>query len=297
MTVRGNLPAQITTFIGRQAVLADTEALLGKARLVTLVGASGAGKSRVAVETGRVLAEAEAFQHGVWRVRLADLKDPALLARTVATELRIVDNSPAAGLGRLVESLHDKHLLLLLDNCEHLLEAVRHLVHHLLRDCEGLTILTTSREPIGVYGEHLLRVPPLSEDEAVRLFLDRAPAEVDLAEAGAVCRAVDGLPLAIELVAAAGIAPIDALESATLERVFEWAAHHCTDEERRLWALLSVFPRTSTTPRPRRWRVRTCWSRCPRWFAGRSWWPRRVRSPARPATGCWTPSRGSAPVC
>ncbi|WP_052685084.1 ATP-binding protein [Lentzea aerocolonigenes] len=263
MTVRGDLPAQTTTFIGRRAVLAETGALLGKARLVTLVGAGGVGKTRIAVETGRAVARAGAFQHGVWVVPLADLKDPALLARTVAAELRIVDNSPDAGLGRLVESLYDKHLMLVLDNCEHLLEPVRRLVHHLLRDCEGLTILTTSREQLGVYGEHLLWVPPLGED-AVQLFVERAEAagaalsEVDLSEVGALCRALGGVPLAIELAAArlAEMSLKDVLEQlglpagdahgaarhVTLERAFEWSARHCTDEERLLWAALSVFP-------------------------------------------------------
>ncbi|MDX3655852.1 LuxR C-terminal-related transcriptional regulator [Streptomyces sp. ID05-26A] len=239
MTVRGTLPAQTTTFIGRAGVLADTEALLRRSRLVTLTGPGGAGKSRIAVETGRALADA--FQHGAWRVRLADLKDPAALVRTVTSELRIVDNSPEAGLGRLMESLHDKHLLLVLDGCEHLLEAVRHLVHHLLRDCEGLTILATSREPLGVYGEQQSPVGPLSVDEAVELFLDRA--EAAGSTDAALCRAVERLPLAIELLAAA---PADEVphqpEPATLEQVLEWAARRCTDEERRLWARLSVFP-------------------------------------------------------
>ncbi|MFS8098567.1 LuxR C-terminal-related transcriptional regulator [Lentzea alba] len=267
MTVRGNLPAQTTTFIGRRAVLAEAESLLSKARLISLVGAGGVGKTRIAVETGRTMARAEVFRHGVWVVSLADLKDPALLARTVAAELRIVDNSPDAGLGRLIESLYDKHLLLVLDNCEHLLEAVRHLVHHLLRNCEGLTILTTSREQLGVYGEYLLRVPPLDED-AAELFLERAEAagatllEEDLTEVVALCRALDGLPLAIELAAArlAEMSLTDVLSQlgrrfdllvgdshgpahhVTLERAFEWSAHHCTDEERQLWGTLSVFP-------------------------------------------------------
>ncbi|SFR20461.1 Predicted ATPase [Lentzea waywayandensis] len=245
MTVRGNLPAQTTTFIGREAVLAETEALLGRARLVTLAGPGGMGKTRIAVETGRALAQA--FQHGAWRVRLRDLKDPAALARAVATELRIVDNSPEPGLGRLVESLYDKHLLLVLDDCEHLLEAVRHLVHHLLRDCEGLTILATSREPLGVYGEQLLRVPPLSVDDAVLLFEERAEVAPDLADVTALCEAVDGLPLAIELLAAqpAGVVLSEVFrqpEPATLEQVLEWSARQCTDEERRLWARLSAFP-------------------------------------------------------
>ncbi|GAB2844555.1 ATP-binding protein [Lentzea nigeriaca] len=234
MTVRGNLPAQTTTFIGRRAVLAETEALLGRARLVTLAGVGGVGKTRVAVEIGRAVARAAAFQHGVWMVPLGELGDPALLARTVAAELRIVDNSADAGLGRLVESLYDKHMMLVLDGCEHLLEPVRHLVHHLLRDCEGLTILTTSREPLGVYGEHVLRVPPMADD-AVELFLERASAEN--------APALDGLPLTIELVAAW---PADLRAQfagdVTLEQALEWSARHCTDDERRLWAALSVFP-------------------------------------------------------
>ncbi|HEX8865258.1 MAG TPA: hypothetical protein VF821_06325, partial [Lentzea sp.] len=250
MTVRGTLPAQTTTFVGRRAVLAETRALLGKARLVTLVGVGGVGKTRVAVETGRAVARAEVFQHGVWLVPLAGLQDPALLARTVAAELRIVDNSPGAGLGRLVESLYDKHLMLVLDGCEHLLDAVRHLVHHLLRDCEGLTILTTSREQLGVYGEHLLWVPPMGE-EAVELLAERAEAALDdLTAAEALCRALDGVPLAIEL-AAAGLAEMSLTDvreqlgerqRVTLEQTFEWAAKQCAEEERQLWATLSVFP-------------------------------------------------------
>lgn len=246
MTVRGNLPAQTTTFIDRRAVLAETEALLGKARLVTLVGAGGAGKTRIALEFGGAVGRAAVFQHGVRVVSLADLRDPALLARAVAAELRIVDNSPDAGLGRLVESLYDKHLMLVLDHCEHLLEAVRHLVHHLLRDCEGLTILATSREQLGVYGEHVLRVPSLSVDDAVRLFSARAEAG---AEVAVLCRALGGLPLAVELVSAGlgEMSPAEVLgelgaEGVALERVLEWAANRCTGEERRLWAALSVFP-------------------------------------------------------
>ncbi|GHH50724.1 ATP-binding protein [Lentzea cavernae] len=245
MTARGDLPAGTTTFVGRRTVLADTGALLRRARLVTLTGPGGVGKTRVAVETGRALAQA--FQHGAWRVRLGDLQDPAALARTVTTVLRIVDNAPEPGLGRLVESLHDKHLLLVLDNCEHLLEAVRQLVHRLLHDCEGLTILATSRVPLGVYGEQVQRVPPLDGDDAVRLFLDRAEMAPERAEVAALCRAVDGLPLTVEVLAAqpGGAVLSEVLhhpEPATLEQVLEWTAQQCTDDERRLWARLSVFP-------------------------------------------------------
>jgi predicted ATPase/DNA-binding CsgD family transcriptional regulator len=242
MTVRGDLPPQTTTFIGRRAVLAETEALLRRSRLVTLAGAGGAGKTRIAVETGRALARAGAFQHGVWRVRLADVHDPAVLSRVVAAELRIVDNSPEAGLGRLVEALYDKHLLLVLDGCEHLLEAVRHLAHHLLRDCEGVTVLATSREPLGVYGEQLQRVPPLGLDDAVELYLDRAEVPPGSADVATLCQAVEGLPLAIELLAASPAEAVLSHQPATLEQVLERVARQCTDEERLLWAQSSVFP-------------------------------------------------------
>jgi non-specific serine/threonine protein kinase len=252
MTVRGALPAQSTTFIGRPAVPAGTRALLGGSRLVTLLGAGGVGKTRIAVETVRAITAESAFQHGVRLVPLAGLEDPALLARTVAAGLRMMDNSPETGPARLVEALYDKHLLLVLDSCEHLLDAVRHLVHHLLRNCEGLTILTTSREQLNVYGEQLVRVPPLTVDEAARLFLDRAKAagatltDDDLPEVEALCEAVGGVPLAIELAAArlAEMSSTDLLKKwdASSQRVFEWSAQHCSDEERELWATLSVFP-------------------------------------------------------
>ncbi|MFD5825792.1 ATP-binding protein [Lentzea sp. NPDC060358] len=249
MTARGDLPAQTTTFVGRQTVLADAAAHLGRARLITLAGVAGVGKSRVAAEIGRAAAGAGSFQHGVRQVRLGDLGEPALLARTVAAELGIVDNSPDSGFGRLVESLYDKHLLLVLDHVDHLLEAVRHFVHHLLRECEGVTVLVTSREPLGVYGESVVRVPPLG-DEALKLFLARAdvaPAEETLPEVKALCQAVGGLPLAVELVAARGPElsagqVLDELGTGALDDVLEWAARHCTDEERRVWAALSVFP-------------------------------------------------------
>ncbi|SDG92866.1 Predicted ATPase [Lentzea fradiae] len=246
MTVRGDLTAQTTTFIGRRTVLADAGALLGRARLITLTGVAGAGKSRVAEEIGRAAEGAGAFQHGVREVRLADLGDAALLARTVAAELQIVDNSQDNGFGRLVESLYDKHLLLVLDHCDHLLDAVRHFVHHLLRECEGLTVLTTSRERLGVYGEHVVQVPGLG-DEAVELFLERAatpPAEDEMPAVKALCQAVGGLPLAVELLAAQAPAAqvAEDLGAATLDDVLSWTAQRCTEEQRLLWAELSVFP-------------------------------------------------------
>ncbi|WP_186762893.1 ATP-binding protein [Lentzea tibetensis] len=272
MSGRGNLPAETTTFVGRETLLAETGGRLRQARLVTLTGTGGVGKTRAAVQLGRQARDAGVYRHGVWMVSLAGLKDPGLLARTVAQSLDIVDNSREAGLAHLIESLRDKHLLLILDNCEHLLAAAQHLVHDLLRACDGLTVLTTSRERIGTYGEHIVRVPPLgvTEGEAVRLFLDRAGAtgaELDDSQLGEItelCHLLDGLPLAIELAAArlGELSLTDILEQLvdrrfsllvggddmglphhqTLQRAFEWSAAHCSPGEKLLWSRLSVFP-------------------------------------------------------
>ncbi|MEU7477144.1 LuxR C-terminal-related transcriptional regulator [Lentzea sp. NPDC042327] len=230
MTVRDDLLDRPTAFIGRHAELAEARALLGRSRLVTLVGTGGVGKTRIAVETARAVRDDTAFRHGVWLVPLGELDDPALLARTVAAGLRVVDNGRDAGPCRLVEALYDKHLMLVLDGCDHLLDAVRDLVHHLLRHCEGLTVLVTSRAPLNLYGECVLLVPPLSADDALALFRDR----VAVAEAG-LPEALDGTPLAVELAATRPGEPVRA-------PVLEWVARGCSDEERELWAALSVFP-------------------------------------------------------
>ncbi|GLZ31055.1 LuxR family transcriptional regulator [Lentzea sp. NBRC 105346] len=272
MNGRGNLPAETTTFVGRETLLAETGARLRQARLVTLTGTGGVGKTRAAVQLGRQARDNNTYRHGVWIVQLAGLKDPGLLARTVAESLGIVDNTREAGVAHLIDSLRDKHLLLILDNCEHLLAAVQHLVHDLLKACDGLTVLTTSRERVGTYGEHIVRVPPLgvTEGEAVQLFLDRATAagshieQRQLNEVTELCHLLDGLPLAIELAAArlGELSLTDILDQLvdrrfallvggddtglphhqTLQRAFEWSVAHCSPGEKLLWARLSVFP-------------------------------------------------------
>jgi non-specific serine/threonine protein kinase len=219
----GNLPAQITTFVGRTGLLDDVcERLGGHARLTTLTGTSGVGKTRVALKIGERMRDLNAFRHGVWLVSLAELEDPELLPRTVAQALGIVDNTRSeSGLGRLVEALRNKHALLILDNCEHLLDAVQRLVRVLLQGCEDLVVLATSQERLNIAGEHVIKVPPLfvsaelpdparspeQTHEAVRLLIDRATAvgtkitEQDLPAAVELCTLLDGLPLAIELAA------------------------------------------------------------------------------------------------
>jgi predicted ATPase/DNA-binding CsgD family transcriptional regulator len=217
----GNLPAEVTTFVGRRRELADVKRALAKSRLVTLTGVGGVGKTRAAERVARD--RRRAYPHGVWLVELGELADPALLTQTVLTGLGVRGQPSGDALGVLIDSLRSRQLLLVLDNCEHLLDEVAGLSAALLRSCPGLQILATSREPLRVVGEAVLPVPPmaapepdrsggvagLSRYDAVALFTERAAAAVpDFALTEDNCRAVaalcyrlDGLPLAIELAA------------------------------------------------------------------------------------------------
>jgi predicted ATPase/class 3 adenylate cyclase/DNA-binding CsgD family transcriptional regulator len=203
------LPAQLTTFVGRAGQLDEVHATLLENRLVTLTGAGGAGKTRLAVEVaGRLTAE---FAGGVWWVDLAAVADPAVVSVTMARTLGLPDHPGRSPLETVQRFIGDREVLLLLDNCEHLLDVSGNAITRLLNSCPQLTILTTSREPIGVSGEIVWRVPSLSlHDEAVALFTDRARRarptfravgdDVDLV--ADICRQLDGMPLAIELAAA-----------------------------------------------------------------------------------------------
>ncbi len=219
-----NLPVQLTGFIGREAELGELETLAGEHRLVSLVGAGGVGKTRLAAQLGAEVAESH--PDGVWWVELAQVGDPDLVPRAVLGALGIGDDRGFEPLDRISAYLGGTRTLLVLDNCEHLLAAVAQMIDALLRACPHLSIVATSREPLGVPGEVVWRVPPLSlpgetagtEDpcdlllgsEAVRLFVDRAlearPAfRADAGNAAtlaAICAHLDGLPLAIELAAA-----------------------------------------------------------------------------------------------
>ncbi|MGE5140501.1 MAG: ATP-binding protein [Rudaea sp.] len=217
-----NLPVQLSSFIGREREMAEVKSLLETTRLLTLTGAGGVGKTRLALQVGADLIET--FSGGVWFVDLAPLADPALLPQRVASALGINEESSRPGVEVLEDFLRGKNLLLILDNCEHLVEACAQLADHLLRACSGLKILASGREPLGIAGELAWRVPSmalpeikaplapaaLSQYDAVRLFIDRAilaaPAfAVTNANAPAVaeiCRRLDGIPLAIELAAA-----------------------------------------------------------------------------------------------
>ncbi|MFD6993635.1 BTAD domain-containing putative transcriptional regulator [Streptomyces sp. NPDC059943] len=209
----GNLPAETTSFIGRQKELAEAERLLGLSRLVTFTGVGGVGKTRLALRTARRVASA--FPDGAWLVDLAAVTDPALVERAVAESLGLRDQSTRSATDAVADHLRARRLLLVLDNCEHLVDAAATLVLRLLRAAPDLRVLATSRERLGVPGEHLLLVPCLTlrdergggACEAVRLLYDRAAAcavarrtgEGYGASAAELCRRLDGIPLAIEL--------------------------------------------------------------------------------------------------
>ena len=218
-----NLPIQLTSFIGRGREIAEVKRLLGAARLVTLTGSGGAGKTRLALQVAADVVEGNS--DGVWLAEFAPIADPVLVPKTVASAMNVPEQPGRDMTETLVDALRPKALLLVLDNCEHLLAACRDLAAALLRTCPQVRILATSRQGLGVPGETLWRVPSLSvpEDttrlpppdklllfEAVRLFVDRAVMidsgfMITSENAPALARVsqrLDGIPLAIELAAA-----------------------------------------------------------------------------------------------
>jgi predicted ATPase/DNA-binding CsgD family transcriptional regulator len=215
------VPAEATSFIGRRRELADVRKRLATARLVSLVGPGGVGKTRLAIRIATDLGRG--FRDGAWLVELAELQDPALVGNAVMAALDLRDQAAAEPLVLLRSYLRDRELLLVLDNCEHLLGATATLAGDVLGAASGVRVIATSREPLSVAGEHVVPVPPLDlpsshaaeplarlcQNEAVALFVERAAAatgsfELTAANQSAVvglCRRLDGLPLAIELAA------------------------------------------------------------------------------------------------
>ena len=275
-----NLPAQVSSFIGREAELVAVRRLVAGSRLVTLTGAGGAGKTRLALQVAAGLADGAG--DGVWFADLAPLEDPDLVAVTVADALG-VEQEPSRPVAEVVvQAVGGRRLLVVLDNCEHLIGACAKLADALLRGCPNLTLLTTSREPLGIGGEQVYRVPSLGvpadgddaeaieASEAVRLLADRAAAQgVPLGwdgptaqVAGRICRRLDGIPLAIELAAARlRVMPAAELESRlderfalltggsraglarqqTLRAMVDWSWELLNPAERATLARLSVF--------------------------------------------------------
>jgi predicted ATPase len=217
----GNLPPGLPRLVGRADALTQVADMLGRARAVTLTGPGGVGKTSLALHAAAAAA-GDGFPDGVWLVELAALADPAAVPDAVSTLLSVQQRKGLTVSGRLVEYLRPKRLLLLLDNCEHVVDAVAALVDPVLADCPGVTVLATSREPLEINGEHILGVhplpvpPPLAQraDDvrqaaAVALVLERAAAvapdfvldDDNAAAVAEICRRLDGLPLAIELAA------------------------------------------------------------------------------------------------
>ncbi|MFB9302080.1 ATP-binding protein [Kibdelosporangium philippinense] len=277
----GRLPVQLTSFVGRRREVSEVRRLLSKSRLVTCTGPGGVGKTRLALQVGAQCQRA--FPDGVWLVELAGLNEAQLVADAVADAFGLADHR-ADPTVRLEEYLHDRHLLLVLDNCEHLVDACAMLVARLLVAAPRLHVLATSRQVLQVDGEQLFPVPPLTiipaeraidgrkllTSDAVTLFTDRAGAAVlgfqltpeNLPTVHAICRRLDGIPLAIELAAVqcrafgpkAMLARLDdafaLLNSGrgggesrhrTLETAMAWSHRLCTPAEQRMWARLSVF--------------------------------------------------------
>jgi predicted ATPase/class 3 adenylate cyclase/DNA-binding CsgD family transcriptional regulator len=220
--LRHNLPSQATSFVGRAAEVAELRALVAEgSRLVTITGPGGIGKSRLALQ---VAAEAlDGGGDGVWLVELAPVADPELVARTMADVLQVREEPGRPVLDTLADAVGDRHLLVVLDNTEHVLGAAAKLADTMMRSCPRTCLLVTSREPLGTSGEHVFRVPPLpvppaglaapgplATYESVQLFTEHALMhrqgfaldDANAAAVAAVCVRLDGIPLALELAAA-----------------------------------------------------------------------------------------------
>jgi predicted ATPase len=224
-----NLVGQLTRFIGREREMAEVKELLRANRLVTFIGSGGVGKTRLALEVAAACVREDAlsalhFADGVWLVELAALTDPALLPQTVAAIFQLPEQPEHTYTDVVVSYLNHKAVLLVIDNCEHLIDATAQLIEHLLRLCPGVVVLATSREPLRVPGEVAWRVPAMTtpdpvnlppyerllDYEATRLFLDHALAASpgfsltprNMAAIVQICHRLDGIPLAIEMAAA-----------------------------------------------------------------------------------------------
>ena len=263
-----NLPFQLTSFVGREKEIDEIRGLLKTSHLVTLTGSGGTGKTRLSIEVGTQLLTN--FQHGVWLIELAPLSDESQIIPALAQTFGLQE-LPFNPLKNLVmDYLRDKKLLLILDNCEHLIAACAKLTDELLHQCAGLKILASSREALGIAGEVAYRTPSLADTESTSLFVERARAanskffltESNASAVAQICHRLDGIPLAIELAAARTklLAPeqiatrLDDLfrllvggsrtalpRQQTLRALIDWSYDLLTDEEKNLLRIASVF--------------------------------------------------------
>ena len=264
-----NLPAQLTSFVGRQAEIDGLRGALAGNRLLTLTGAGGVGKTRLAIQVAAAMADE--FSDGVWYVDLAPITAGEVVPVTVARALGLPDQPGRSTMDTLLRFVRDRHMLVVLDNCEHLLDASATLLSALLSAAPRVTVLATSREPVNITGEATSQVPSLSlADEAVELFAERARltrpdfalTDGNGAAVAEICRRLDGMPLAIELAAARVRALslteiVDSLHDRfrlltggsrtavrrqqTLRASVDWSHALLTDTERILFRRLAVF--------------------------------------------------------
>ena len=269
---RTNVPIQATTFVGRMEDISQLKLLEAESKLVSLVGPGGCGKTRLAQELATQLVDHE-HPDGVWFADLTPVGDEGLVPRAVAASLELPEQVGRTALETIVDHCRQRRLLLILDNCEHLIDACARLAQELIGSCPNLHLIATSREPLKVPGETVWRVNPLSVADATRLFLDRAHSSaptLDLPESQLpvvtrICERLDGIPLAMELAAArVPIMPLqeilERLESGlallggasrtaasrqqTLNATMDWSYGLLEKEEQILFRRLAVFPGT-----------------------------------------------------
>ncbi|HLO17204.1 MAG TPA: adenylate/guanylate cyclase domain-containing protein, partial [Anaerolineales bacterium] len=273
-----NLPSQLTSFIGREREMQEAQKLLSSARLLTFIGPGGTGKTRLSLQLAAD--QLSEFKDGVWFVELAPLADPAFIISTIAAVLDLHEVQGISLLSIVIDYLRAKQLLFILDNCEHLIEAIAQIADQLLHACPQLKIIASSREALGIAGETVYRVPslslpdlsakPLLDYESTRLFVERAAkaeprfhlTDHNASSIAQICRRLDGIPLAIELAAArvklftpeqiaerlddrfkllTGGSRTALPRQQTLRALIDWSYHSLNETEQRALRRLAVF--------------------------------------------------------